>query len=97
MIPTIPSHRLSAEIEALPKDQTLYEFRDMSVRIAWASQIPEVLTEICRLRELTFRQVGEGTGKSTDADRFDAYYLHLFLWNKNRQENCRRVSPGRER
>ncbi len=86
VIPAIPSHRLNAEIEALPEDQTVYKFKDMSVHIAYASQIPNVLAEICRLRELTFRQVGEGTGKSTDTDRFDAYYLHLFLWNKTRQE-----------
>jgi putative hemolysin len=39
-----------------------------------------------RLRELTFRQIGEGTGKSTDLDDFDLTYHHLFVWNKVKQE-----------
>jgi hypothetical protein len=39
------------------------------------------LREIGRLREITFRQAGEGTGRSIDIDRFDRDYQHLFLWN----------------
>jgi len=42
--------------------------------------------EIGRLREITFRASGEGTGKARDLDRFDAYYTHLVLWNDERQE-----------
>jgi putative hemolysin len=42
---------------------------------------PNILKEIGRLREVTFREVGEGTGKALDLDRFDRDYLHLFLWN----------------
>ncbi len=42
--------------------------------------------EIGRLREITFRAAGEGTGQPTDLDRFDPYYLHLFLWNKEKRE-----------
>ncbi len=38
------------------------------------------------MREVTFRQVHEGTGKAFDLDRFDAHYLHLFLWNHEKQE-----------
>jgi putative hemolysin len=48
--------------------------------------IPVVLREIGRLRELTFRAVGEGTGKALDLDSFDPYYTHLILWHK--QERC---------
>jgi putative hemolysin len=33
------------------------------------------------LRELTFRAVGEGTGRCSDIDLFDAFYLHLFVWD----------------
>lgn len=39
-----------------------------------------VLREIARLREITFRAVGEGSGKRRDMDRFDRYYRHLVLW-----------------
>ena len=40
-----------------------------------------VLREIARLRELTFRAVGEGSGKRRDTDQFDQYYQHLLLWS----------------
>jgi putative hemolysin len=55
---------------------------DLDVYLAKAGQIPAVLQEIGRLREITFRAAGEGTGKATDLDRFDAAYLHLFVWNR---------------
>ncbi len=41
-----------------------------------------VLREIGRLREITFRAVGEGTGKRRDIDNFDRYYQHLILWDE---------------
>jgi hypothetical protein len=47
---------------------------------------PNILTEISRLREITFRAVGEGTGKSHDFDFFDNYYTHLFLWDYTNNE-----------
>lgn len=40
-----------------------------------------LLLEIGRLRELTFREVGEGTGLSRDLDRYDAWYEHIVLWD----------------
>lgn len=40
-----------------------------------------VMLEIGRLRELSFRQVQEGTGKSLDLDTYDRYYRHLVLWD----------------
>ncbi|MXV15630.1 lysophospholipid acyltransferase family protein [Hufsiella ginkgonis] len=49
--------------------------------LAPSSAIPVILKEIGRLREVTFREVGEGTNKSIDLDRFDIYYSHLFLWD----------------
>jgi putative hemolysin len=33
------------------------------------------------LREITFREVGEGTNKATDLDEYDIYYHHLFIWD----------------
>src|SRR5690606_39210182 len=49
-------------------------------------QIPNVMREIGRLREITFRATDEGTGKSIDVDEFDEYYQHLFVWNKEKAE-----------
>jgi len=52
------------------------------VYIAHCHEIPTTLQEIGRLREQTFRQVGEGTGLEVDLDRFDRHYEHLFLWDE---------------
>jgi putative hemolysin len=45
-----------------------------------------VMQEIGRLRELTFRSVQEGTGKSSDLDHYDALYQHLVLWDESEWE-----------
>lgn len=55
---------------------------NFSVYCASSRQIPRLLQEIGRLREEAFRAVGEGTGQEIDLDRFDQYYLHLFLWDE---------------
>jgi putative hemolysin len=81
--PVVPTALLKAEVEALPADQRLVESGQYLIMFARAEQIPWCLQEIGRLRELTFRAAGEGTGKSSDIDLFDAYYLHLFLWDRD--------------
>ena len=45
-----------------------------------------IVREIGRLREITFRKVGEGTGKELDVEKYDTYYDHLVLWDKNDEE-----------
>lgn len=45
-----------------------------------------VMREIGRLREIAFRQVGEGTGQQTDVDKYDNYYRHLVLWDEDELE-----------
>ncbi len=77
---------LAREIAALPAQTLLEETREFQVRLAEAGQIPTVLQEIGRLREVTFRAAGEGTGAARDLDRFDRHYLHLFLWHKEKRE-----------
>lgn len=77
---------IRAEVEALPRELVLAETKAYLVFAARAEQIPHVLREIGRLREITFREVGEGTGKEIDLDRFDSYYVHLFLWHKQERE-----------
>ena len=72
---------LDQEVQQLPDHQCLIERGDFSVYFARSSQIPRLLNEIGRLREITFREVGEGTGRAIDLDHFDDYYIHLFLWN----------------
>jgi putative hemolysin len=77
---------LAQEVEILPKDRCLARNGDMAVYLATASEVPHLLREIGRLREVTFREAGEGTGKSLDLDRFDPYYSHLLLWHKSKHE-----------
>ena len=86
IIAAIPVHQLMAEIGALPPSQRLLVCGEYEVYCARAADIPMVLQEIGRLRELTFRQAGEGTGRSMDLDLFDSYYQHLFLWHRGQQE-----------
>jgi putative hemolysin len=84
--PELPVDLLTREIAALPGECLVEETREFSVYLAEARQIPVGLQEIGRLREITFRAAGEGTGQPADLDRFDPYYLHLFLWNKEKRE-----------
>lgn len=77
-----PSAELEREIQALPKHQLLLGLQPFKVYYATAAQVPHVLQEIGRLREVTFRDAKEGTGRPTDLDRFDNYYVHLFVWDE---------------
>lgn len=47
-------------------------------------QQTSVMRELGRLRELTFRKVGEGTGRRRDLDAYDRDYEHLILWDSRR-------------
>jgi putative hemolysin len=84
--PPIPDNSLSAEIASLPAQCLMENSREFCVYLAEARQIPLALQEIGRQREISFRAAGEGTGHARDLDRFDPYYLHLFLWNKEKRE-----------
>lgn len=77
---------LLRELQALPADALLESAGKMRVYALSSRQAPRIVREIGRLREITFRASGEGTGKARDLDRFDAYYTHLVLWNDERQE-----------
>jgi putative hemolysin len=77
---------MAEEVRRLPPSQTLVESSEHSVIQATTDQIPHLLLEIGRLREIAFRAVGEGTGKAVDIDRFDHSYVHLFIWNREKNE-----------
>jgi hypothetical protein len=82
----IPADDLAREIESLPAGTLLEQNREYSVYLAETVQIPLVLPEIGRLREITFRAAGEGSGNACDLDAFDAHYLHLLIWNRMKRE-----------
>ncbi len=77
---------LEAEVHALDIDCRLVESGALQVYYAHAPSIPNVLQEIGRLREKTFRVSGEGTGNAVDLDQFDDHYAHLFVWNRDKRE-----------
>ncbi|MGB5387157.1 MAG: lysophospholipid acyltransferase family protein [Eudoraea sp.] len=73
---------IQGELEKLrEKDCRLLESKNYEVFLAQEKDMPFILKEIGRQRELTFRAIGEGTNNSIDLDKFDYYYHHLFLWD----------------
>jgi putative hemolysin len=73
------------EVAALSGDRFLFKVKNYTVYCAPSNEIPNVLYEIGRLREITFREVGEGTNRSIDLDEFDLYYHQLFIWDEAEQ------------
>jgi len=65
---------------------------EFEVYCASYKELDVVMHEIAVARERTFRLAGEGTGKSSDSDRFDPHYEHLFIWDT---ENKRIVGSYR--
>lgn len=63
------------------EDKVVFEAGDYKGYLLEAPDAPDVMRELYRLREETFRAVGEGTGLPEDTDSYDAYYKHLILWN----------------
>lgn len=59
------------------------ERRELQVYCAPYDRLGPIMREIGINRELTFRAAGEGSGQAVDSDRFDPYYLHLFLWDRD--------------
>jgi putative hemolysin len=71
-----------AEVDALRETNSrLLQSKNYEVFFARAKDIPNLIHEIGRLREITFRVVGEGSNKEVDLDKFDNYYHHLLLWD----------------
>jgi len=81
-----PKDKLMAEVASLNKSYLLFKLTNFSVFCAPPEKIPCILNEIGRLREITFRLIGEGTNRITDLDEFDLYYNQLFIWDDDM--NC---------
>ncbi|WP_374163097.1 lysophospholipid acyltransferase family protein [Arcticibacter sp. MXS-1] len=79
--PAVPTDILQKEVESIRDCCRVWEEKQYEVFIVPTTKIPNVIREIGRLREVTFRQVGEGTNKSSDLDGYDIYYHHLFIWD----------------
>lgn len=87
------------EINVVRKgDYRLLQSKNYEVFLVTADKIPNILHEIGRLREITFREVGEGTNESIDLDQYDKYYHHMFLWDDENQQiaGAYRMGLGQE-
>ena len=78
------------EISRLKFECLIASQGEFDIFVAEAMDLPNTLQEIGRLREITFRSVGEGTGKPSDLDEYDLYYRQLILWDREAQ----RVAGG---
>lgn len=82
IVTPVDTNVMIAEVETLREDDSrLLQSKNYEVFLAQAKNIPNILREIGRLREITFREVGEGTNEAIDLDAFDNYYHHMFLWD----------------
>lgn len=84
---SINSDLIVEEIDLLrEKGRRLLQSKNYEVFLAAANEMPNTLQEVGRLREITFRAIGEGTNEAIDLDKFDRYYHHMFLWDSNAQK-----------
>ncbi|MBQ2247797.1 MAG: lysophospholipid acyltransferase family protein [Tidjanibacter sp.] len=82
IIPAIDKEVLRAEVEGLAPERKIFDHGDhYSIYLAPSSEIPNMMQEIGRQREIAFRSIGEGSMKSVDIDQYDSYYHQLFIWD----------------
>ncbi len=98
IIDAVPQVMISKEMDSLRESYMLFESGDFQVFCAPSLEMPNVLKEIGRLREVTFREVGEGSNKSIDLDDYDLYYQQLIVWDHVNEKiaGAYRVGMGRE-
>jgi len=100
IISETPQDLIEAEINILKQtnDSLLFRNNNYECYFSNAVVIPNVLREIGRLRELTFREIGEGTNQEIDLDRYDVHYHHLFLWDEDTKKivGAYRMALGKE-
>jgi putative hemolysin len=86
VVEPLPSSEVQEELTLLREEFFEFSFRSFELFFIPGNRMPKLLQEIGRLREHTFRAVGEGTGNEIDVDEFDLYYRHLVLWDKDAQK-----------
>lgn len=98
IIDPIPREKLLKEIQKIRQDYTLFNLKNYTAFCVPTKEIPNILNEIGRLREITFREVGEGTNQSIDIDEFDLYYNQMFIWDEDEQRlvGAYRIGLGKD-
>lgn len=70
-----------AELAAQPQENILLRENGYTLYLLRQDSSPALVRELGRIREITFREVGEGSGLPRDLDVFDQWYEHLILWH----------------
>lgn len=98
IIDPVDPNLIRSEVEGLHEDYMLFKSRNYVVYCAPSNKLPNILNELGRLREITFREVGEGTNQSIDVDEYDLYYHQLFIWDEENHKivGAYRVGKGHE-
>ncbi len=98
VIAPVGTSLLEQEVEAIRDDYSLFSSDQFDVFCCPSTEIPHIMNELGRLRELTFRAVGEGTNRSMDIDEYDLYYNQLFVWDNEARRivGAYRVGKGAE-
>ncbi|WP_166419291.1 GNAT family N-acyltransferase [Pseudoalteromonas sp. Z1A8] len=86
IIQGVDKTKMTNELANLLSEQHLLDFKSYSVYYGYQEQIPDCVAEITRLREITFRTLNEGSGEPCDTDKFDATYMHLFIFDHKNEE-----------
>jgi putative hemolysin len=94
----VASQLILDEIRNIREEYTLFSSDQFEVFCTPSTEIPEIMLELGRLREITFRDVGEGTNRSMDLDEYDLYYNQLFVWDSQEKKivGAYRVGKGEE-
>ncbi|MDA3867070.1 MAG: GNAT family N-acetyltransferase [Salinivirgaceae bacterium] len=97
IIDPVAIEKMMHEIKHIQKHK-LFSSDKYTVYCPPTLEIPNIHREIGRVREITFRDIGEGTNRSIDIDEFDLYYNQLFIWDheQNKIVGAYRVGKGKE-
>lgn len=98
VIPAVSPNLIESEVSSLMEKYLLFKSKNYAVICSPSSEMPNLMTEIGRLREITFREVGEGTNRKIDLDEFDLYYWQLFIWDEDEKKivGAYRAGKGKE-
>jgi len=98
IVEPVSQEKIIQELNGLKAECLLFSIKNYSVYCTPSNNIPNILLEIGRLREITFRQVGEGTNRSVDLDEYDLYYNQLFIWDTETEMivGAYRIGKGEE-
>lgn len=98
IIPPVSPELIQSEVESLMENFLLFKSKNFCVLCAPSVDMPHIMSEIGRLREITFREIGEGTNRKLDVDEFDLYYNQLFIWDEEVKTivGAYRVGKGKE-